>query len=297
MLYKMVAQIRTNLLFRNKLNQFVKWMFNPIAPKELDFSGDILTEKSEDRRQDTKPSHRFSFWSASKINYSNRTISSLASAEIQKMYTLFEKYYTDISYDLFVTDLNEKTHILVIQKGPDIVGFTTILRFKSKDSDGATFLFSGDTVVREDFWGTKYLQKAFVAFIFKSKLRSPFKPLYWMLMSKGYKTYLLMSVNFAQCWPKNKVVTPPSMQKVMDDFYSQRYGAAYHKSKGLILFDHSRGAVKGQVAEPPEKLLAHPDVQFFLAKNPRYREGVELACMAKIQFSDFFSFIGKYFSR
>jgi hypothetical protein len=44
----------------------------------------------------------------------------------REMYALFEKYYQDISYAMFVSDLSEKTHVILIRdelrEGKPVIG-------------------------------------------------------------------------------------------------------------------------------------------------------------------------------
>lgn len=46
------------------------------------------------------------------------------------------------------------------------------------------------------FWGRRSLGVAFLIYMFKKKLARPSVPLHCFLISRGYKTYLLMANNF-----------------------------------------------------------------------------------------------------
>ena len=81
------------------------------------------------------------------------------------------------------------------------VGFSTILLRKEGQ---ARTIFSGDTVVHEDYWGSKILQKGFARFLARTKLKHPATKVYWMLMSKGFKTYLLMRHNMPKSYPNHE---------------------------------------------------------------------------------------------
>lgn len=230
------------------------------------------------------------------VRFFSKTIEQLNPMTLSEMYHLFEKYYVDISYDQFVEDLKEKTHVLFIRNEQNVlVGFSTIFRKKMPDVGEGTFLYSGDTVIREDYWGTKYLQKAFFYFILKAKLASPFKPVYWMLISKGFKTYMMMKRNFISCWPRKEGATPTQLKQVQDNFYKKKFGLAYKKEIDLIVFEKSKGAVKGDIAAPSEESRKDLDIQFFLKKNPNYSEGEELACITEILWKDLTFHVLKYF--
>lgn len=230
------------------------------------------------------------------VIFFSKKVGELRPIDIREMYSLYEKYYTSVSFDLFVSDLHEKTHVLILKnKSGEWVGFSTIFLKRFPDLTRGQFLYSGDTVVREDFWGTKYLQKAFFYFIVKTKLKSPIEPLYWMLISKGYKTYLMMIRNFKNSWPRKEQATPWQLKRIQKEFYEKKFGSFYNAYNDLIVFDKSRGEVKGGIAVPSGEALHNSDVDFFVKRNPRYFEGQELACLAEIRWRDFLIHITKYF--
>jgi hypothetical protein len=230
------------------------------------------------------------------VRFFSKSVSELTDKNLGEMYFLFEKYYVDISYELFLHDLKEKTHVLFVRNVKnELVGFSTLFRKKNHSIAKGTFLYSGDTVIRQDYWGTKYLQKAFFYFILRTKLASPFQPVYWMLISKGFKTYMMMKRNFISCWPRREGVTPVHLKEVQNAFYKMKFGSSYKKDLDLIVFEESKGTVKGDIASPSDEDKADMDIQFFLERNPKYSEGVELACLAEILWKDLMFHVLKYF--
>lgn len=212
-----------------------------------------------------------------------------------RMFKLFSEYYQDVTYEQFLADLAEKTHIFLFTDEQSLAGFSTIFRKKLPQVGSGLFLFSGDTVLRRDYWGSKLLQTAFFRFILESKLISPLQPVYWMLISKGFKTYLMMRRNFAVSFPALGAQTPEKIQNTMDRFYSWKFGQDYLPSEGVIRFKSAKGSVKGDLADPADHAIHDPEVRHFLSLNPGYRDGTELACIAEIRFSDFIGHIPKYF--
>lgn len=225
-------------------------------------------------------------------------VTSLSDEMIAEMYHLFEIYYVDITTEQFRKDLFEKTHVFIFRSraNRELVGFSTIFRKPIPAIAPGLFIFSGDTVLREDYWGSKILQKVFYRYIVQSKILSPIQPVYWMLISKGYKTYMMMRRNFSYSFPESGRPTPSDAQLILDRFYHWKFGDTYDPKTGLITFDTAKGAVKGGIADPSEAHAQDPSVRFFLERNPDYRKGVELACMAEIRASDLLGHVPKYFS-
>lgn len=217
----------------------------------------------------------------------------------KQMFALLECYYDDVEYGRFEKDLSEKTHALLFfeRKTRELVGFSTIYRKTIEDVAPGIFIFSGDTVLREDCWGSKILQRSFAKYIIRTKTRSPHRKVYWMLISKGFKTYMMMRMNFLHSYPNAQRKTPRRYQEILDGYYQRKFGSAYDKDTGLITFDSSLGSVKGTFADPSPDQLQNADIRYFLERNPHYKNGVELACVAEIRLRDFLGIATKFFIR
>jgi hypothetical protein len=61
----------------------------------------------------------------------------------------------------------------------------------------------------------------------------------------------------------------------------ERLGGLYSKEQGVVRFPQPQ-RLRGELALVPEGRLADPHVAFFLAKNPGWAEGDELACLTEI---------------
>ena len=210
----------------------------------------------------------------------------ISSRDLDSMYLLMREYYCGVTENQFLTDLMEKTDVVILRDGEgEIRGFSTLLVLDIASSYGKVrTVFSGDTVVAKEFWGQKELGVAFLKHLFLLKLKNPLRPLYWMLISKGYKTYLLMANNFSAHYPRFERGTPAPVQKIMDDFYSRKFGRAYSSARGLVQPLSESSRLRGGVAAVTDELiLKHPRVAFFARRNPRWADGVELACTAEMR--------------
>lgn len=231
----------------------------------------------------------------SKVKVKILTIAGFPQHRLTELFDLFKKYYEEVSFEQFKKDFLEKTHLFLLTDRNRVIGFSTIKRHKLKSIPKATFMFSGDTVVDKEYWGSKGLQKAFFYYIVQSKLMTPKEPLYWCLISKGHKTYLMMKRNFESSFPDFSRETPKDILDIQHAYYLDRYQGYYKPQTGLIIFPESKGQVVGDLAKPDEKAKLNSHVQHFLKLNPNYEKGEELACIAEIRFSDFAKHVGKYF--
>lgn len=219
-------------------------------------------------------------------------VSDLSTAQIESMFQLFAEYYANVTYEQFRKDLSQKDHVFVLKDKAtlEIKGFSTIVALNSTvNGKPVRGFFSGDTVVDREYWGQGTLGVAFLKFLFLHKLRKPFEPLYWFLISKGYKTYLLMANNFQTHYPRCEKPTPPEIQTLINTFSTTLYGDCYYADRGVISFagqqSHIKDALKEDITPISEDLLKNPRVAFFAEKNPQWDQGDELACVALMTFS------------
>lgn len=211
----------------------------------------------------------------------------LRDSERDEMYALFSHYYDQTSRARFDEDLERKDHVILLYDHERrIQGFSTmkhlVIRCGNKRHRG---LFSGDTVVAEAFWGQRVLGKLFLRHLFLEKAKHPLEPYWWMLISKGYKTYLLMANNFAEHYPRYETPTPGAAQEILDVFASELFGPAYCRQTGLIEFEHSLGQLKPGVAHIDAEMLENPRIRFFVEHNRGWQRGTELACIARMTWS------------
>ncbi len=213
------------------------------------------------------------------------SIRRLREDDIRSMFTLMGQYYDNLAEENFRKDLFEKQKvILLLDPAGNIRGFSTVSQTSMKTAkENFIALYSGDTVLSREFWGNGALAMAFGRYLMEVKIRNPWANVYWFLISKGYKTYLLMTNNFPTHFPRFEMETPLAYKEVMDTFYTGRFGTCYSSSEKLIRFEKNKSScLKSDVAEIAEELRKNPRIAYFERRNPQWDRGVELACVARV---------------
>ncbi|MEZ6189609.1 MAG: hypothetical protein R3F62_31985 [Planctomycetota bacterium] len=209
-------------------------------------------------------------------------VSRLDAAERDAMFTLMARYYVGMERAGFERDLDEKQFVIRMQaQDGELLGFSTIqLLHSTYAGRKVVTVFSGDTVIDERCWGQKQLQRTFTKFLLRTRLRYPLRTVYWFLISKGYKTYLLMRNNL-KMFPNHTGRTPAGAQEALERVARLKYPDAYDPERGVI--KSCGAAVKHEVADLDPRDLEHPDIGFFCAQNPGWRQGDELCCLADVR--------------
>ena len=211
-------------------------------------------------------------------------LEAITSDVAMEMWLLFETFYDDVCKNTFYRDLNAKDGaILMFDETNQVRGFSTYVFYQHKDNKQVVdVLFSGDTIVHPDFWGQNVLHLQFFKLVAQRKFSKPSRKVYWFLISKGFKTYLLMAKNFPQSWPRHQVETPKVIHDLIEHFATRLYPKNWCSQSGLLEFSKSEGRLRQTVAPIGKEELKDPDIAYFLARNPKHASGNELCCLAEI---------------
>ncbi|MDY6787075.1 MAG: hypothetical protein SVK54_03005 [candidate division WOR-3 bacterium] len=219
------------------------------------------------------------------IHYKNIPINQLDKSTALEMYKIFRIYF---NYDKnkFLEDIYRKSIITLIKDGDDIIGFSSN-DFKYHDFKGGIIsLFSGNTVVDGKHRNEPCLINSWLRICADLITMFPENDIYWHLISMGYKTYRFLPLFFNEFYPNCYGETPEEQQQIIDYLSTERFGKFYNKETGIVRIPHSE-TLKGNHSDIPENRKKNKHVRFFLDKNPDYRDGAELSCIAPINVENF----------
>jgi hypothetical protein len=208
----------------------------------------------------------------------------LTISDRRKLYELLERHYEHVSWPQFEADLLEKDAVIVLRDASGLLcGFSTQkVMHITIDGLPVRAIFSGDTIIAPNHWGEQELGRAWCRYVGQVRAAEPETPLYWFLISKGYRTYLYLPVFFKTYYPACAWPTPAAAQRILKALASAKFPEDYDAESGLVVFQESRGNLKPELAAVPPHRLKNQHVQFFLSCNPTYSEGTELTCLAEI---------------
>ncbi len=211
----------------------------------------------------------------------------LGKEDKQTMFYLMDEFYDNVSMKVFQEDLSEKDHcILLVDEKGDIKGFST-QKVMSVDIGLKKVwgVFSGDTIIHRDYWGSFELFKVFAQYYVR--FGEQYGVFYWFLISKGYKTYKMLPLFFNEFYPKFNKKTPEFELAVMNSFGNKKYPLEYDAKRGVIVYGGKRDRLKEGVADILEKQLKDENIEFFTRINPGYIEGDDLVCLTKLSRDNF----------
>ncbi len=217
-----------------------------------------------------------------------KTISACSEQEKDDFYRLLSQDFLGVTREDFERDFGEKEAVMILRKedeAGEIVGWSTLKMLALALPDEEVMgVFSGDTVVLPQYRTSFGMGKELVRYFLHACERFPHHKVYYLLTSKGWRTYKIMPFYFKDFAPHPDKPTTPFDQMVIDAFGRTKYPDHYDPATGLVTFGAQRVRPDGVDAAPE-----HPDryAEYFLERNPHYLDGHELVCIGRITTDNF----------
>jgi hypothetical protein len=164
-------------------------------------------------------------------------------------------------------------------------GFSTLAMLETSFAgERLHALYSGDTIVDRDHWGSTALLRTWLAFVHQLRRRVT-GPLVWVLICSGYRTYRILPVFFREFYPRHDRPTPARVQALMHALARERYGSAYQAERGVVVLEHPTPLRPELLEVSGTRHDAH--IEHFFRLDPGHDRGDELVCVCPIEDDNF----------
>jgi hypothetical protein len=206
----------------------------------------------------------------------------LGARQQNDMFDLLTRHFDGVSRAQFERDLAEKSHVILLHRGPRLVGFSTLLAYDSGFA-GETFrvIYSGDTIVAPEAWRSTALARAWIACVRRLREDQPRGKCYWLLLTSGFRTYRFLPVFWREFHPRHDSEMPAGDRRLRDHLARERFGAQYDPAAGIVRFLRPQ-QLRGELNGVPGGRDADPHIAFFLSHNPGHERGDELVCLTEL---------------
>ncbi len=196
----------------------------------------------------------------------------LTPEETAAMEMLYRRYYTGAPSEAFRRDLADKDFVILLRNAGRIEGFSTQRFFRFGELH---ILFSGDTIVDTGARRQYGLAGGFGHLMHYLQTRHcrP-EQLYWFLICKGARTYRFLPTFFRCYWP-NPAGRHPELAPLLEQLAWECYPAAFDPAAGILRFPDADRLRHDELRHDPDSL-------FFRERNPGWRGGDELCCLAPL---------------
>lgn len=203
-------------------------------------------------------------------------VAELTVPQSEIMFNIMQKYYNNILWNNFIADLQKKRDVVLLCDENDaIYGFTTLSIFNYNQN--IQLVFSGDTIIEKEYWADNDLQRVWLinainySELFTGKT-------YWLLLSKGYRTYRYLCLFFKEFYPCWDMETPHDLQGIIDTFAVEHFGSKYKNG----IYAAGKDYLKEEYDYGNAAIRKDKNCEFFLAANPGYQSGDELVCLCEL---------------
>jgi hypothetical protein len=206
----------------------------------------------------------------------------LTAAQRRDMFQLLAQHFEGVTAEQFARDLAEKNLALLLRRDEMLVGFSTLLAYATA-FEGAPMnvIYSGDTIVAPDAWGTTALPRAWVAGVDALRATQPPGRCFWLLLTSGFRTYRFLPVFWREFFPRFNAPTPTGRQRLLDHIARERFGAQFDADAGIVCFN-SPQRLRAELESIPPGRQNDPHIAFFLSRNPGHVHGDELVCLTEL---------------
>lgn len=217
-----------------------------------------------------------------------KKVAACSEQEKETFYRLLCQGFLGVSWDDFIRDFQEKDAIMLLRKEHsegEIVGWSTLMALTlSLPGEEVKAVFSGDTIVLPEYRSSTGFGVELIRYFMQVREQFPQHTVYYILISKGWRTYKIMPFFFKEFSPRYDKPTSACDKAVMDAFCKKKYPHHYNPDTGVITFSPQR-LRPSSIDAIPVKVDAH--THFFLRSNPGYLSGNELVCVARVSPDNF----------
>ena len=135
----------------------------------------------------------------------------LTNADVRTMFSVFCENFDGATLETFTRDLHSKNWVILLRDvaTQTLQGFSTLSLYETLyNGQPISVVYSGDTIIRPAYWGTPELPSAWIKTVLEKSATMP-QPLYWLLISSGYKTYRFLTVFYKEFYPCFDKPPPP----------------------------------------------------------------------------------------
>lgn len=217
----------------------------------------------------------------------------------EDMYRLFARAYAATDRARFRADLATKRDVLLLRDGAGrLAGFTTLAVFDDEDRGRPIrVVFSGDTLVDPACWGSHALNFAWIRHMARIRDERPDTPLYWLLISKGYRTYRYLSTFALDYVPRRDGRDDPALSALRDRLAARLFESAFDPVRGIVAHDPPRDRLAPALTTLPSAGRAAQEARFFARANPGFTRGDELVCLCALDEDNMRPFARRLFAR
>lgn len=216
-----------------------------------------------------------------------RPTDSLSDHEIQEIWDFYAKY-AKRDKDAFIESL-KKTSVVgrCFNDDKHIVAFWAITYIDVSEGKRRIRAFHVNwAAIDKAYRGYRILHITGICTFFKNRLKHPFTSIYWMFTATTYMSYLLITNNCKEYFPRIDRKTPDYLLRMSKAFSKDLDGLVWDDEGAVLKRNYEVQYTEGLVSELAEK-DSNPDIDAYRKLNPHQERGDSLVCIAPLNVVNF----------
>jgi len=199
------------------------------------------------------------------------------------MFSLLAGHFIGADRGTFEADLAAKTCAILLEDDEGTLrGFSTMVVYRTMAAGTPrSIVYSGDTIVHRDWWGSPSLARTWVRAVRLLAPEDAREEVFWFLLTSGFRTYRFLPVFFRDFHPRFDESALESTAAFLASIARERFGDRYDEAAGGVRFARPQ-ILTPELLDLPDGRTMDPHIAFFLDRNPGHVRGDELACLTRI---------------
>jgi len=165
------------------------------------------------------------------------SINDLTTGQKDRMFRLMDEHYNNVRRETFERDLREKQYVILLEctETSRIEGFSTQMTYPfNLNGEKYLILYSGDTIISRNQWGSLELPKAFGELMLSLIKGHPEKRIFWFLITKGVRTFRFLPVFLKDFYPRYDSEPESELKVLRDALATDKFGESFDGKSGVV---------------------------------------------------------------
>ncbi|MDO9712728.1 hypothetical protein [Paracraurococcus lichenis] len=211
---------------------------------------------------------------------------SLSEDQWETLYGICLIWFTGYGLDFFREECGKSRHCILMHDDADgpIVGFANLYQQEAVIAGRRVGLFyTGHCFALKEHWGSSALIRGLIALMGREmRGADPDITWYWHYSAIGFRSYRYMPLLFRHFIPQVDHAADPFDRALRDRLGEEIFGDVYEPGSGLIDWNCEGYALSSLASEISDAKLANSTISVIDQLNPRWAEGVEILCQARM---------------
>ena len=197
---------------------------------------------------------------------------------------------TDFTVQEFHKFILSYTYVILCREKNDGslrgINFIGVDRKRKENGKPYTVMRIGFMYFQPEYRGGPFLYNFGIYIFLRESLTHPLTPLYVVGKSFSCQSYLIMNNCVKHTYPRYDEETPELVRDIINNYGLQAKAPNETYNKDTFVLERVRNNLKKTVVDINDSALKNPHINFYIERNPYWKEGHQLIILGCVQWWD-----------